>query len=325
MSGAKRFPRERFTRSLISLCKRLDLRHQLEFEYASPRGDLVPMHGRMSVDARVLWAFGSWAQGAPDCGDLDLALDLLGAWVDGHGWLRDNTKAKGLPGFDPARKAILTAPPLVHILDAGDIRRRGPAGAIVVQPEMLIPIWVAPDLTDIERKMFGVNKFPTMHWSERIESIKLDAAYQRSARPADSFPLAIEQTAMDLDRIEGAVLAQAQGLIEWAFIPHGQHRDDAPSLTKAERALQAVHQCNDMAQSARVIAETRELRKRHRKALFWYGNKCGVWPKMFEACKADCIVITPRWRGRGPNGSLVLTKGPNYSTDAVKAFDAKHP
>ena len=51
----------------------------------------------------MLWAYGSWAQGAADCGDLDLALDLRYEWVGGHGWLPGGVKALGLPGFDTAR------------------------------------------------------------------------------------------------------------------------------------------------------------------------------------------------------------------------------
>ena len=36
--------------------------------------------------------------------------------------------------------------------------------------------------------------------------------------------------------------------------------------------------------------------------------------------RVDCI-ITPRWSSQGPNGSLMLTKGPAYSAEAATAFE----
>ena len=36
------------------------------------------------------------------------------------------------------------------------------------------------------------------------------------------------------------------------------------------------------------------------------------------------IVITPKWTQRGPNGSLVITAGPNYSAEAAEQFHRQH-
>lgn len=69
------------------------------------------------------------------------------------------------------------------------------------------------------------------------------------------------------------------------------------------------------------IASTREIRKSTKEVLFWFGNSHGFCAAIFDVFEADCIIITPRWSSQGPNGSLVLTKGPTYSTEAAKAFE----
>jgi len=321
MASIKRYPRERFTLSLASLCERLDKKHRLEFDYRSPRGSFLSIYGRVRVDVRVLWVFGSWARGALECGDLDVAVDLHDEWAGGHGWCAGGRAVQALPGFEIARRAVLRAPPLIHILNAGDIRKYGPTGDFAVHPDTMMPIWLAPDLSSKEKTKFGVADFPHLHWSERIAAIKGDPSFRRAPRTCDALPLQVEQTAMSLREAESAVFARDQGLITWEFLPHGKHRDDEAELTRAERELVPWHRTHDRAQITRVIAATRELRQQHRKPLFWYGNRCSIWHGMHEAWQSNCIVITPRWSAQGPNGSLVVTRGKLHSLEQTKAFD----
>ena len=72
--NATRFPRERFTRSLLAICEKLDACHDRTFDYQSPRSDpwYLRVEGRVHAKVLGLWAFGSWARGASECGDLDL-------------------------------------------------------------------------------------------------------------------------------------------------------------------------------------------------------------------------------------------------------------
>lgn len=312
MASIRRYPRERFTRSLASLCKQFDKQHSLEFDYASPKRTFLPIHGRMLVDVRVLWVFGSWAAGAVECGDLDVALDLHDEWIGGHGWCAGGRATQSLPGFEPARRSVLRAPPLVHILNASDIREYGPSGDFAVHPDTMRPIWLAPDLSGQEKTTFGIADLPDLHWHERIEAINADPNYQRAPRTCDALPLQLEQTAMSLLEAESAVSAHEQGLITWEFLPHGERRDDEAELTHAERELVPRHHSRDLAQITRVIAATRDLRKQHRHTLFWYGNSSHISHRMFEAWRSSCIVITPRWSAQGPNGSLVVTQGPRH-------------
>lgn len=326
MTAAKRYPRERFTRSLSTLCARLDAQHQVEFDYKQKSGSFAPISGKLRSTARVLWVYGSWAQGAADCGDLDLALDLPYEWVGWHGWLPGGVKALGLPDFDDARKGLLTAPPLVHILDAARIRRYGPVGGFAVHPDTMMPIWLAPDLTDQEKVAFGLTgDDPAKSWADRIAAITVDPDYKRAPRVQDALPLKVGQTGMRLPEVEAAIRAQEQGLIAWTFLPHGERRGDEAQLTAAERTVAARHPSNDLAQITRTIAAVRHLRKDHPTPTFRYGNGCGIWARMFDDFdkkRSACIVITPRWSSQGPNGSLVITKGPNHSLAALEAFDA---
>lgn len=318
---SKRYPRERFSGTLRRLCERLDARHEVEFDYADPKGTLVPIHGRLLTRARVLWAFGSWAHGAKVCRDLDLALDLKTEWVGGCGWTGAGGKVTGPPRFEPARKALMPAPPLTHILDARYIREHGPSDEFVIRPDMLKPIWLAPDLTEEERESYGLAGLPLNTWDGRLQEIKLDPNYQRPTRPGDLFPLHIEQTSMELWHLERAVLAHQQGLIDWTFLPHGARRDEEGKLNEAERNKIFEHLCSDKSQVSRVLVATRDVRRQHRAAIFWYG-RYGVWARMFKDFPTSCFVITPKWTAQGPNGSLVVTKGPNYSAAAVEAFVA---
>jgi hypothetical protein len=72
---ANRFPRDRFTRSLLAICEKLDACHDRTFDYKSPNSDpwYLRIEGRVHAKVLSLWAFGSWARGAAECGDLDLA------------------------------------------------------------------------------------------------------------------------------------------------------------------------------------------------------------------------------------------------------------
>ena len=320
MTSPKRYPRERFSRSLASLCRHLDSQHRKVVDYVAPLTDHVQLRGRLLVDARALWVFGSWAQGAAECGGLDIALDLRIEWADGHGWMREDTPTRRRPDFCEARKALVTAPPLVHFLDAAIVRAYGPSGEFAVHPSTLVPIWLAPDLNDLERAELGIPPAPARHWGDQIASIKADPAYKRAPRLCDALPLRPAQIGMYLGEAEAIVRAHERGIISWEFLPHGSHATDMPTLRDSERVLVAEHDCRDKALVSRAILATRALRQAHKRVLFLYGHRARISPRMFESRDAQCIVATPRWSSQGPNGSLVLTPGKNYSPASLQAF-----
>lgn len=316
---AARFPRERFTRSLLAMCEQLDACHDRTFDYKSPNSDpwYMQIEGRVHAKVLGLWAFGSWARGASECGDLDLAAQLDYAWA-GPALRGGKHPVEGdsfLPDFDAIRKAMLGSRPHVHVLDLKRILERGSSDNFAVDPESLALIW-RPELEGQ----------PAHDWRTAIESIKPQPRATRTPRLTDALPLRIEQTAMDLRHAENAVRAYQDGLLAWEFRPHGATRRGAVAPTAAEaRMFQELRsQCGDEALVLRTLEATRDVRKRYgARVTYWFGA-CDIWATMLADRQCDAIVITPRWTERGPNGSLVVTAGPRYSVEAAEGFERQH-
>lgn len=314
MPQSKRYPRERFTRSLIKLCELLDASGVLEVDYISPDDGFTVVQGRLRIKARALWVFGSWSQGAPDCRDLDIAMDIAAEWVHGFCQSSDGRKWTGdLPSFSELRKILFRASPHVHFLDAKSILDRELSEGAAVLPDMLKPIWLAPDLTESERETLRLTKVPFTTWRNRIDAISINPDYVRVPRETDEFPLHLEQTGMYRWDIQELVKDKKNGVITWTFLPHGENRHDSPELQAQERSIAALHIRKDMALVARAIVATRDQRKRYQHVQYLFGNRCVLWVSQLNSQRTPCIVITPTWSGQGPNGSLVIERGPNYS------------
>ena len=143
---------------------------------------------------------------------------------------------------------------------------------------------------------------------------------RRAPRLTDALPLLIEQTAMDLRQASNAVLAQQAGLLAWEFRPHGATRHEAGARTAAEaRMRQRLRsKCADEALVLRTLAATRDVRKACRARVVYWLGPCGIWPTMLADHRS--APSSSRLQ-RGPNGSLVITAGPNYSAEAAEQFE----
>lgn len=316
---ATRFPRERFTRSLLAICEKLDACHDRTFDYKSPRSDpwYLQVEGRVRAKVLGLWAFGSWARGASECGDLDLAAQFEYTWTQPA--LRGGTQPVDvdtfLPEFDAVRRVMLGSRPHVHVLDMRHVLDRAKSGDFAVDSDALVLIW-RPHL----------DSQPSHDWRAAIDDIRAQPQASRAPRLIDALPLLIEQTAMDLRQAEKAVLAQQAGLLAWEFRPHGATRQEAGAHTTAEAKMwqRLRSECSDEARVLRALAATRDVRKHYgARVAYWFGQ-CGIWATMLADRHSRAIVITPKWTQRGPNGSLVITAGPNYSAKAVKEFEREH-
>jgi hypothetical protein len=264
-----------------------------------------------------LWAFGSWARGASECGDLDLAAQGDYAWAGPalRGGKLPVEVDTFLPDFDAIRKAMLGSRPHVHVLDLKWILEQGKLRDFAVDPKSLVLIW-RPEL----------DGQPAHDWRAAIAAIKPQRQANRKPRLTDALPLLIEQTAMDLRHAENAVRAHEAGLLAWEFRQHGATRREAVTPTAAEAGMlrELGSQCSDEALVLRALAATRDVRKRYgARVTYWFGA-CDIWATMLVDHQSDAIVITPRWTQRGPNGSLVGTAGPSYSVEAAKAFEREH-
>lgn len=304
---SKRFPRERFTKSLVSICEQLDARPVVEYHHKPRRSSISHLYpeGMTRARATELYAFGSWSRGAETCGDLDLFGSVETEWIGVPTRLGDGKPVPGKrpPDFRSACVHLFGRRPHVHILGKQDLLDMEQTDAVANG----VLIWT-----------------PGRNWRAAIAAIKPDPTAGRATRISDEFPLHAEQTAMSLLAVENAVLAKEAGLLDWRFVPHLEPRYCGPNLNCYEFVRLDELVAPDDALAGRALGYTRDVRARHgaKAVRYWFGP-CGVWPGMFEAWPGTrAFVITPKWTQRGPNGSLVVTKGASYTKTRVKLFAA---
>ena len=186
----RRQPRAFFTRALTRICERLDAQdtHKLAWKerssYQSFRGTLR---------AESLWVVGSYARGAPSCGDLDLVLQL--GLVEGY---RGSTKRFASKAFGRSSGVRWYS---------GDPQSNSSGVAF---PEA-VHIWSK-----------GVD------WRRTISSIPLDEHATRISRPTDAIPLRPEQLYADIEDIEEVLRRRDAGEIAWRFLPVERRNTEQP-------------------------------------------------------------------------------------------------
>jgi hypothetical protein len=155
VTTGKRFPRERFTRALVRLCERLDANPVLTYDYQTSSKELWTLQVRGPIRARVvaLYAFGSWARGAIDCGDLDLAAHLEYEWAGAVEYVHERTEGRMVrggalhgcrPTFTEVHKSVLGPVAHVHVLDylrQVDLAEKGES---TLDPKKFLLIWRNP-------------------------------------------------------------------------------------------------------------------------------------------------------------------------------------
>lgn len=188
----KRFPRERFTRALTTICERLDQRHDTVISYESPKStpSYLFVSGHLRVSAMEVLAFGSWARGSSDCADLDLLATIRSEWVGPITDIRGKPRARwARPGFDVGRKALMGSLPHVHVQDLDWAKEQQETSAFKL--EDAIAIWR-----------------PGSDWRSVIAAIQEDPSAGRAPRSTDQLALRLEQLAMDLREAESAIEAK---------------------------------------------------------------------------------------------------------------------
>lgn len=302
-TGEKRFLREVFDKKLRRLCERLDERHQhtISFRHWYFRDR------ELTVDVTVmsLWVAGSYARGAPDCGDLDVVLQF--------------GPAQDLPPLSTITRIFFGTRPYVSYY-MGDPTKNTSG---IEFPEA-VQIWSGPGCD----------------WASAVDSIKTDATAGRAARETDAIPLRAEQLYSDVDELQSLVEQHAAGLVEWEFIEF-----DASSLrpipeyqlTKDEqRLLRFVYRWGR--QSKQLLpALMRLMRQRepfgtweHRlgsqstiscggtevrvgRPSAWIGGAFDSNPSLHQ------VALVPHISARGPNGALLIRRGPKHPDLATVA------
>lgn len=305
--AAKRFPRERFTKALIAICETLDAHPVVEYHHKPRRSTISHLYPQGMTRARALelYAFGSWSRGAESCGDLDLFGTVSTEWIGVPTQVCDGEPMPNSrpPSFRSAAPHLFGRRPHVHILGKQDLLDMEQKEAV----DQGVLIWA-----------------PGRDWRAAIQAIRPKPTASRAPRISDAFPLRIEQTGMTLLQVEKAVRAKEAGLLDWHFVPHTDSRHSSPDLTGYESMRLKTLDVREPTLGGRALACTRDVRKRlgAKAVSYWFGE-CGVWPEMFRRPGIRAIVITPKWSQRGPNGSVVVTKGASYTPKRAKEFEKR--
>lgn len=176
-----RYPRRHFTAVLLRVCSRLDNRDAAEIEWNTRFA--FDQRQCQLVRVQRMWAFGSYARGAMDCGDLDLIVEV---------------KAEQEPPRSAVYRTFFGSTPDVRIY-LGTPKVNG-SGLEVPQA---ILIWDGPG----------------HDWRASIDRIVEDPDATRFNRPLNNLPFRAEQLGVPPDVLEEIAEAEKRGIIKWAMAP----------------------------------------------------------------------------------------------------------
>src|SRR5690606_22542163 len=198
----RRQPRARFTRALRRICERLDAQntHEVTWTERIFPGEIL----RGVMRAESLWVVGSYARGAPLCGDLDLVLKLVCVEGERAPLKKFVSKAVSrLPGVrwysgDPEENSSgVSFPEAVHIWSKGK------------------------------------------SWQAAFAGIREETSAGRFARSTDDIPLRGEQLHADVGDLEEVLQRRSAGEIQWRFLPVDTSLDPLPHPTDVETEILA--------------------------------------------------------------------------------------
>jgi len=190
VTAARRFPRGRFTKSLARICERLDACSDLTFDYLTPSREspLTRVRGPVPVQVNELLAFGSWARGAKQCGDLDLVVVVEVGWAALPDFvLPRETCASGsmvgyLPTFGEVRRRVIGSFPYVHPISLEHSARLAEEG-LDMNVRALIPIWKSARAAffDWRAALAGVSVCPAAGRFERRTDLRKETSSVRGS------------------------------------------------------------------------------------------------------------------------------------------------
>ena len=327
MSGAqaaKRFPRERFNRTLAKLFGRLDERASVEIHVASGLWEIPSIQGRVRARVKRIWAVGSFSRGAPECLDCDLIVEAEASWLE-----PPVVNGSHAPGWGAAPewhlyKRQLLGPPFPHVsvlsLEQAHHAKisDAPGGSLRPTFDLAKAVLLYGESTD---------------WRKALASIKVDPAAGHFPRRYDALPLRIEQTGLSLKDADELLQSQAAGLLIWSFEPLAERVAPHSSLLSAvERAHLAQFASQgagkkSMAVAGAALIATRSLRRARPwvlehagangpggKGIVFRFGKQRVGIDDFATTKCEAIVLVPHWTRQGPNRVWIIKRGPHFAS-----------
>lgn len=288
----RRRSRASFTASLVRLCKCLDENNEASLQW---RSTLLRRNIQSKFILNRLWVVGSYARGAPDCGDLDLVAELH--LIDG-----------ALPDGKKAARALFNSPKDIRLyVGTPDMNESGVAFSEAVL------IWQTTGYC----------------WSDAIVGITVDNTAKRFDRQINRIPFRPEQLYCELEQLEEIVDLEKRKIISWKFTELDEVVPAEPS-TEDERELIRVmtYKCGQKTRKLlpQILSYLQEqnlwprpfLRADIEKATFKYGGAKVLigYPTvpltMLNSITTSQIIIVPHYSSRGPNGFWLIERGENH-------------
>ncbi len=297
MIEEKRRPRQSFTRALKNIADRIDSHITFEAEYYN---SFLHKKERVVFRVNALWAFGSWAKGALDCGDLDLMADI--------------SMVEGFMPFESVIRRVL-------VKRARDVRlyigtpEKNSSRAII---EDAILIW-SPENRD---------------WKANIAGIKSNPAIKRFQRKTDIIPLRNEQLYAEIDAIEAVVDLREKGILDWSWVPFPEKEPEIDKWTStSKKAFERIsnHSGVKTATAMKHVINWFEKNEPIRTWKFDNDNRAAFWINgkrihvgrpcldQFYIDHHSCsgIMLVPHITKRGPNGIWHIRRGKEHPLEKM--------
>lgn len=288
----KRYPRDKFTKQLVRICKALDEVSVRDISYDT-YGTTATCH----LEATELWVVGSYARGALNCGDLDVVVSFTATGA-------------GLPMPQILSRAFFGATPGVRFYSGTpEVNRSG-----AVFPDAVL-IWSTQDCD----------------WKARIDSIMPDPTAGRAARDTDSVPLRAEQMRFPSCTLNDAARWERDGILEWDFVSlENDLLSSMPPQEIGSKERQLLECITGMGQKTLdlIPAVWRVMREAEPGASWKAAEsematlRCGGTlihvgvPALdlahFENAKVRQLMLVPHRTARGPNGMWIIRRGPKH-------------
>lgn len=287
-----RYPRQRFTKALERIASTLEIAHIRKVHHKDFRGKPC----ETVVQIKGLWVAGSYARGAPECGDLDLVLDAVGLDA-GLPFLKD--VVRGFFGANP-RVAFYRGTPEDN------------SSGVVFSDARLIWSGEQPD------------------WHTAIAAITMDPSAGHYARPSDNLPLTPEQMRGDISHVEPLIRDRDEGRLRWYHIDFlGDHRTQ-PLVP--ERVAKTLDRYTELGKATRhALSHFFAATDGHAWATEEFSRDWGRGPTEFrcggteihagaprlphnplDVASTSRLVLVPYLTARGPNRAWVIERGPNH-------------
>jgi hypothetical protein len=293
----RRRPREHFTRVLTRICQRLDDSSVADVNWTDKFFREVV---RCTVSVRGVWAVGSYARGALDCGDLDLVVEAAS---------QSEGRPAGLPPTSAISRSFFGSPSDVRVyLGTPEDNTSG------ISLDDARMIWTSEGLD----------------WAMAIENIRPDPKAGRFPRPTDSVPFRMEQLDSNIGAISELLELELSRTVQWRFVPMTAVGPAKPtSADEIDFYQLATYFCGSKTQ--RLLPHLlgafqrkltwpkgRWLRRQVEKTEFRWGNcdllvgKPPVHISRLDALSTNELAIVPHLTQRGPNGIWFLGRGDEH-------------